>query len=182
MHFNILVFGEDVDAQLEKYSENLEVEEYVVRKLTISDWMDIIGYYNITEPMSKNEIIKLYGSVWNNAQWKKVNGRWVEVSTSNPNGMYDYYDYNVAPNKLIVLKNGKHDNTALLKEIDWNKTEDFVAIVVDGVWHALRNNWVIYKIQTDVLLYDLEGWRRFIKRINKILPPNTLVVGCNCHC
>lgn len=44
-HFAVMVIGENIEEQLEKYSEHIEVPEYVVGEVTEEDKKSFIKYY-----------------------------------------------------------------------------------------------------------------------------------------
>ena len=171
-HFGLLVFGEDVEGQLEQYSEHLEVPEYIVKKLDEADWMEIRAYHKITKPMSKNKIVEKFGDGWNGNRWKIIKGRWVEVSTYNPKSKYDYYGLGGGWDKEIILKDGTGTNEALVGEVDWDKTLITYSIVIDGEWFEKgRMGW--FAMSDDK--YTDKQWKDIVKNKIKELPKDMLV-------
>jgi len=104
-HFTVLVIGDNVDDQLEQYSEHIEMDEYVTGEVTDEQKQSFIDHYTKEDPKllgtsdkvaTLDEIFEeLYekkGYEWNNSEYKKINGVWSEVSTYNPKSKWDWYE------------------------------------------------------------------------------------------
>ena len=94
-HFAVLVIGGDVEGQLARYDEKLNVPEYIAEEVTQQD-KDFFLQHNQTISGSENktfdELYEEYGEEWNNNEWRKdENGVWQRYSTYNPDSKWDWY-------------------------------------------------------------------------------------------
>ncbi len=90
-HFTVLVIGDNVDEQLEKYDEQLETPEYERGVVTQKEINDFEEWYK-EKGVKYTSIEDLYnkkGKDWNSNSWKLVDGVWKEFSTYNPK--WDWY-------------------------------------------------------------------------------------------
>lgn len=102
-HFTVLVIGDNVDSQLEKYSEHLEVPMYVKGKVTKAEMKEMVKYYTKDKPLSigtsnltlEEEFALInneHGEDWNNNEYQQIDGVWQKVSTYNPDSKWDWYE------------------------------------------------------------------------------------------
>lgn len=94
-HFAVLVIGGDVEGQLARYDENLEVPEYIAEEVSDEDKEDFIKYYTEKkgiEGKTFEELYEEYGEEWNRNCWRQdENGVWQRYSTYNPDSKWDWY-------------------------------------------------------------------------------------------
>lgn len=99
-HFTVLVIGENPEAQLEPYSENLETEEYIHHKVSEEEKKEFISYYLNKENNQLyfpflvlfDELYQKYGESWNNNAWRyEKDGSLNEYSCYNPNSKWDWH-------------------------------------------------------------------------------------------
>ena len=93
-HFTVLVIGDDVDKQLEKYDENERVPEYKRGEVSQEEKDRILDYYQRNKNFvgTFEECYAQYGEDWDgNALKKDENGVWCEFSTYNPESKWDWF-------------------------------------------------------------------------------------------
>ena len=94
-HFAVMVIGDDVEAQLEKYDENIKVEEYCEGEVSTEDKEMMIGWYLNKKGETFNsfeECYEKYGNEWNGGTWRKdESGVWKMYTTYNPISKWDWY-------------------------------------------------------------------------------------------
>jgi hypothetical protein len=101
-HFTVLVIGDNVGDQLEKYSEDIQVPEYVTGKVTKKEMKEMIKSYNEDKPLTigtsdltlEEEFELFYnehGEDWDGGECKKIDGVWQKTSTYNPDSKWDWY-------------------------------------------------------------------------------------------
>jgi len=123
-HFTVLIIGEDPEGQLEQYDENLEVPEYEVGEVPQSD-IDSFMESNSEGSDDFAETYAKHGKDWNNGNWRyNKEGKWIEYSTYNPDSKWDWYSLGGRWDGYFTLKNGVKTNSALKKDIDFEKTKD----------------------------------------------------------
>lgn len=94
-HFSVMIIGSNVDEQMERYSENLEVPEYS-RVLPEDEKEDMLKYYRemgkISDDATFDECYEQFGEEWNGGSWRKDDdGVWNIYSTYNPESKWDWY-------------------------------------------------------------------------------------------
>ena len=162
-HFSVLVLGDNIDELLEPYDENIRVAPRVSGEVTQEEKDTFIECYTVYNPdrgygctselqaqkdsmLSFDELYSKYGTDWNDNSWvKQADGKWVEITTYNPNSKWDWYQIGGRFAGKLLLKEGikKKANpnfswgwdeeeiekvineprvdSALMSEIDWNK-------------------------------------------------------------
>lgn len=94
-HFAVLVIGGDVEGQLARYDENLEVPEYMAEVVSDENKERFLKYYREKkgiEGKTFEELYEEYGEEWNNNAWRKDDeGVWCRYSTYNPDSKWDWY-------------------------------------------------------------------------------------------
>ena len=79
-------YEKDIDDSLEKYNENVEVQEYCADKVSKADKKRFVKYYTGKRFYTKKSFEELYaekGAEWNSNQWRKdEKGVWQVYSTS----------------------------------------------------------------------------------------------------
>lgn len=94
-HFAVMVIGDAIDEQLERYSENNKVEEYSRGEVTEGDKQRMLDYYKENKGLNYKSFEGCYlvhGREWNGNNWRKdEDGVWREYSTYNPDSKWDRY-------------------------------------------------------------------------------------------
>lgn len=109
-HFVVMVVGNNVDEQLERFDENLVVDKYSMGLVSEEEKQRMIKYY---ESKGKgnfktfDECYKEFGEDWNDNRWEKNNeGEWEEFSTYNPDSKWDWYQVGGRWAGMFQLKEG----------------------------------------------------------------------------
>lgn len=96
-HFTCMIFGRDIETQMERYDENRRVERHKSGIVTDEDKQRFLDYYSEKDKTSYtmsdfDKAYELHATDWNGNEWEKdENGEWCEYSTYNPNSKYDWY-------------------------------------------------------------------------------------------
>ena len=94
-HFAVLVIGGNVEEQLARYDENIEVPEYMAEVLSDEDKEMFLKYYREKKGIKDktfDELYEEYGEDWNSNAWRKDDeGVWCRYSTYNPDSKWDWY-------------------------------------------------------------------------------------------
>lgn len=96
-HFKVIVIWDDIESQLEQYSENLRVPEYSRWEVTQDEKDNFINFYVKKNPFDEwksfEELYKLNWESWNDNYWRKdTDWVWKEFSTYNPKSKWDWYE------------------------------------------------------------------------------------------
>lgn len=172
-HFTVLVIGDNVDKQLEKYDENLEMPEYVEGEVSEEEMQRFVDYYTkeSEEPIKLGtsdqtllerfeEIYAIKGDDWNSNTYKKINGVWSEVSTYNPESKWDWY---VTGGRWAGFFKLKSNLDKELKEIGFtrNEFENLVKLKSNNLakFHATVDKYIGYeeRIKWLVSVYNATG-------------------------
>lgn len=91
-----MVIGPDPEAQLEPFSENIEMPKYKLDSVPAEDIERFMAYYlkegKISAETTFDDAYAERGDDWNGNRWEKdENGEWAEYSTYNPNSKWDWY-------------------------------------------------------------------------------------------
>ena len=188
-----MVIGENVDAQLEPFWEELEVEEYMVDMVLEEDKERVLKFYTDKGENfdSFEDCYRKYGEDWNNNRYKKdKDGVWREYSKYNPDAQWDWYQIGGRWAGKIIVKEGvkfdapcfswgwsqeaidqrlkeRRTDSALLKDIE-NIDDSFYtcyAVLKDGEWISDGGG------------IDAEK----VKDIVSKLSPNTRITFVDCH-
>jgi hypothetical protein len=154
-HYTVLVVGEHPDDLLTPFDENMEVDKFETGYVSDKEKSRFIDYYKKKENNSINPfndewddididqdfeyLYEKYGSDWNGECWEKLNGKWIEFSTYNPDSRWDWYQLGGRWRGMLPLLEGKNGikgsggvfgnppmikngvDSALIKDIDWEK-------------------------------------------------------------
>lgn len=94
-HFAVMVIGDDVEEQLSKYDENIEVDEYCKGEVSDEEKQSMLDYYKREKGETFNsfdECYIKYGKDWNNNRYRKdTDGKWKVYSTYNPLSKWDWW-------------------------------------------------------------------------------------------
>lgn len=141
-HFTVMVIGNDPDGQLEKYSENLEVEEYEDGEVSETDKQNMLDYYAKKGHIftSFSECYANFGQKWNgNSCREDEDGVWRRYSTYNPDSKWDWYVLGGRwSGKLIRLKPGATSGVSGEAGAFENKTGIDAALKGDIDFDAIR--------------------------------------------
>lgn len=120
-HFTVLVIG-DVDSQLAKFDENLEVAEYSKGLVTDEYKNDFMKYYREKHPRlgeaTFDDMYAEFGEDWDGGRCRKnANGEWEVFSTYNPNSKWDWYTIGGRWRDYFMLKNSNPRFQSLLESL-----------------------------------------------------------------
>lgn len=104
-------------------------------------------------------------------------------SSYNPNSKWDWYDIGGRWGNLLLLKNGDTANSAKVKDIDFDKMEDFRTYAVltpNGQWHAPGSmGWWGMSSETND---EYEEWKeKFAEKFIKNANPEWELSIVDCH-
>jgi hypothetical protein len=143
-HYIGLVIGDNIEGQLARYDENIEVERYR-SPVKVRDWLkDELRTASI-DPKDLHAIAKFlnekYGDDLLYEQHHVHDGELMEWTTYNPDSKWDWWVIGGRWDFSIALLNGNITNAAAADEIDWPATfANFGGtpgvLVAEGVWRA----------------------------------------------
>lgn len=191
MHYLVMVIGEDVEAQLEPYYQDLEVDEYEVGEVDDYEKQRMLDYYEKQGEtfQSFDDCYKAHGQDWNwNSYRKDVDGIWKEYSTYNPYAEWDWYEIGGRWAGKIRVKEGveyekpnfswgwpeeekkkvlaeRRTDTALLKDIENVEKLSCYSVVHEGEW---------------ICVGDKDG-NKYVQELLKTLSPDTRITFVDCH-
>ena len=94
-HFAVMVIGDNVEEQLSKYDENIEVDEYCKGEVSEDEQKMMLDYYEREKGETFNSFDECYekhGEGWNSNRWRKgTDDKWREYSTYNPFSKWDWW-------------------------------------------------------------------------------------------
>lgn len=94
-HFAVMVIGDNVEEQLAKYDENIEVDEYCKGEVPEDEQKRMMDYYESKKGetfSSFDECYTRYGKDWNDNRYRKdSDGKWKVYSTYNPLSKWDWW-------------------------------------------------------------------------------------------
>lgn len=178
-HFTVMVIGDNPEEQLAPYSEHIETEPRIRKEVSEEDKQEMIDFYKNPEKGGHeyptfDELYENHGDDWNGNSWEKRDGKWVEVTTYNPNSKWDWYVLGGRWAGYFKLKEGAEGITgvldpmttpanpgyvdaALKKDIDFEGMKEDSAKEA-GEWYDKVMN-VIGHIEPN------KPWSDFIKRL-----------------
>lgn len=182
MHYVGLIIGPNPEGQLARYDENLEVAEHVVT------------CWNCDAKPPLIESCECCG------------GRGTCLSTSNPDGHWDYWriggrfagrlplkpgasgtlapmawEYETAPDRWAEISDGSRADQALAGAVNWAEFDLPYAIVVEGAWRA-RERYEPSGATIDDRFVQDPHYEDFVRELVTKLPPDTLVTIIDYHC
>lgn len=203
-HFVTMVIGNDPEAQLAPYNEQMQVDEYIDEELTEHDKQMMLDYYNQrreTPYESFDDCYAEHGEDWDGSSCRKNEaGVWCRYTTYNPQSKWDWYLLGGGwSGKIIKLKkeatsgiigvpswcsttNGV--DAALKKDIDFKEMDKDpdcwipYAVVKDAKWLG-RGNMGWWGISTDDA--PLDEWAQKVRELVESLPDDTLISFYDCH-
>lgn len=117
--FNLLVVGEQVRYQLDKYLLNKNCNKFIkVDKLTKISRKDLKNNYDIIY----NTKLKCYGYYINEDA--------------------KFFDYEVGENLLVTKRNNHYVNLAYNGDVQWSEVNlyNFIAIIVNSIYYEINDN------------------------------------------
>ena len=111
-HFTVVVIGDNYEGQLDPYSENIEVDEYLDSVVTDEQKEFFTEHYVKIYPkdsdLSFDALYKKHGKDWNGNKWKKnEDGVYCSYSTYNPDSKWDWYSVGGRWSGYFRLKEGR---------------------------------------------------------------------------
>ena len=184
-HFTILVVGDDVEGQLAKYDENLEMPRYVDpdfdAEKTLTDARDALRKYSEDPKLETQDVDPANEAAvfqwWQSETPDWEDGKWVGYSTYNPESKWDWYQIGGrwADGLKIKASDGKRTGSTATVGTLSGDTHPTYALVIDGEWFAKgRMGW--FGMSNDPG-NDAAWWSEFWGRLAKLDPslPVTLV-------
>lgn len=192
-HFIGLVFGDNVENNLEPYSEHLKVEPYPVytKQQAIDKAKEIItsGHFVYGSAMSKEEVEAIHDDkgyyeyaikMWGYKTDKEGN----LISTYNPHSKWDWYTEGGRWGGYLPTKYGYNADNCVVGDVDWgkyfenNQSGPFCFITEDGEWHeTAKMGW--WGMTTDDK--DENDWREEFETYLKSLDPDTEITAIDFH-
>lgn len=182
MHYVALVIGPNPDQQLARYDENLEVAEH-----TVTCW----------NCDARPELIESCGC---------CGGRGTCLSTSNPDGHWDYWriggrfagrlplkpgavgelgakawEYEDHPDRWAEVNDGTRADQAKAGAVNWAEFNLPYAVVAEGAWRA-RERYEPSGATIDDRFVQDPHYEDFVRDLVTKLPPDTLVTIIDYHC
>lgn len=107
-HFVVLVIGNDIEAQLESYDENIVVEKYSEGFVSEDEKKRMMEYYKDKGQFDNfDECYSQFGNDWNGNRYEKnEDGQWESFSTYNPDSKWDWYVIGGRWSGFLKLKDG----------------------------------------------------------------------------
>lgn len=94
-HFTVLVIGDDPESQLERYDENISVEEYSDGDVSDHEKKDFMEHYaneDGAKGLDFDAMYAMFGGRWNGHRWHKDDDNiWRSYTTYNPDSKWDWY-------------------------------------------------------------------------------------------
>lgn len=139
MHFNVAVLteeGQTIMDLLEPYSENKEVEPYVVKLK--DDYLKEIEEYCKENEQYRKEIHGLSDlekiEDWTGYHHFDDEGN--PLTTINPIATWDYYEIGGRWEEMLLTKEGKKVNSCMIEELmDLDSLKTCAVVTPDGEWH-----------------------------------------------
>ena len=183
-------YEKDIDDSLEKYNENVEVQEYCADKVSKADKKRFVKYYTGKRFYTKKSFEELYaekGAEWNSNQWRKdEKGVWQVYSTYNPNSKWDWWCFGGRWTNCIKTKSGEFVNEAMFGEIDFtdDKSDCFslknppYCVVIDGKWYEKGQMgwWGMTSNEKND-----DDWEKEIENLLATLPEDSDVYNVDFH-
>lgn len=116
-------YEKELDDAIEKYSENIEMPEYLLREVSVEEKKNFVKYYTGKKSYTKKSFEELYaekGDEWNGNRWKKnEKDVWQIYSTYNPDSKWDWWVLGGRWSNCIKTKKDEFVNECTLGEIDF---------------------------------------------------------------
>ena len=203
-HFVVMVIGNDVEEQLARYDESIEVEKYSQGLVSNKEKDRMMSFYKKKgEFKDFDDCYAQFGEDWNNNRWvKNENGEYERFTTYNPDSKWDWYQIGGRWTGMLRLKDGAEPIRPLNFGWMWNENEkdemrkkniadvaykrdianlsEIVpfAIVKDGEWYERgKMGWFGVAINE----MDKLDWEEQVKLIVDSVADNELITMVDCH-
>lgn len=207
-HFTVMVIGDNPEDQLMPYSENLDVDEYVVGTISDGDKGEFTEFYTVydkdrkhghvskdqaeaNKKMSFDDLYSKYGEDWNGGCWRKnKDGEWAEYSTYSPISKWDWYILGGRWSGMIKLKDntdGVYGSPEVLDNevgVDQANRGDIANFDEITTFAILKNGeW----IESGEMMYfgmvanEKDDWDEIFKKETSNIPDDTLISIYDCH-
>lgn len=191
-HFIGLVFGSDVEANLEPYDEGIRVEPYVelTKEQAIERAKEDVAWI-LEHP--ENPKISEARAIETDEQFYEFAKRFgVEeidedgnfLTTYNPNSKWDWYTEGGRWRGYLPTKYGYNADNCVVGDVDWgkyfenNQSGPFCFVTEDGEWHETAKMGWWGMTANDK---DKDDWRKEFETYLKSLDPETEVTAIDFH-
>jgi len=147
-HFVVLVFGKDVDGQLAKYDEELQMDPYWVDEVTnVKDYwayQKFVDEQGMSPEATMEELLATMKVAWGDdgSEYRIENGVLQRQTTYNPDSKWDWYVTGGRWKDMLLLKDGSKADEAYNYDIDWVGMDLFKGAaaeeLIDKVLDAIR--------------------------------------------
>jgi len=198
-HFVVIVFGDDVDGQLEPYSEHIQVEPYFRED---GDWVLEWGRKKLVEKGVLDPTLEQIAEAISDEEerYEARDGKLGHMSTYNPKSKWDWYCVGGRWAGYFPMKPGcrgevgdpcvfsiepprqGYADIAKLKDIDLERTMDGTlvpfAFVLNGEWFE-RGKMGWWACVTGE--QDQAQWGALFHKTLREQDPETLLTAVDCH-
>lgn len=174
-HFTVMAIGDNYIQNLEKYSENRDVEPYKVH-LRPDQVQAMADHYEI-DP-TRLDLLEEKMSDWSSAPGGVDSDGIYYLSTYNPDSKWDWYVIGGRWEGYFTNKEGCEVDQALKKDIDWEQCDGITFAFLDkaGIWHEKANmGW--WAITTN----EKADWPDIFKCLLDKVEEDDLVTLLDCH-
>lgn len=144
-HFTVMVIGDNPEEQLEKFDENITIDEYEKGVVSDENKQKMLDYYAKKgyKFSSFDACYKRFGEEWNDGRYRKdENGIWHIYSTYNPDSKWDWYVLGGRwSGRYIILKPGATSGIYGSPECGDNKPGIDAALKKDIDFDAIRKKY-----------------------------------------
>ena len=204
-HFALMVIGENHEEQLAPYSEHIETAPRVEGDVSDEEIQRMIYFYKDPkngghEYSTFDELYEKHGNSWNENTWEKRNGRWVKITTYNPDSKWDWYEVGGRWTGLLKLKQGVKPIAESNFSSEWSEEEENKVLsenradiarkgdienISEIVCFALLKNGKWYERGQmgwgAIVSNENLEWSTKFKKLVAELPDDTLITIVDCH-
>lgn len=182
-HFTVIVAGDDVDAALAPFDEDISVEPYLASVegewkeavQTAREWVD-------QQPTDRRDWTDqdYLDAYYNEGEWKPARDgegfeRW---STYNPQAHWDWYVVGGRWENTLPTRYGGRVNECVAGDLDLDLLETPHALLVDGEWTEQgRMGWFGIVVSP----VDEDAWAKQVTAALSSLPLQTKLTLVDCH-
>jgi len=188
-HFSVLIIGDDIEAKLAPYDENLEVPPYIFqtraelekeRKEIIEEAKNppqdsYMDYSKYTDKMGLAEFAMAYHDA-------EIDTEGNLLSIYKPDSKWDWYAIGGRWEGMLTTKEGACTDQARLNMLDLNSEEFFTFAVIteDGLWH--EKGEMYFFGNSSETEEEAEEWKKtYWDRFIKTLSGDILLTVVDCH-
>lgn len=181
-HYPVFVIGDDVEGQLARYDENLEVEPHRSPIDIDKDWvLEAIHKAGVNSNDLEAVARWMTESEWTGRPVAVDEDGLYEMTTYNPDSKWDWYEVGGRWAGHLKLKGGVNGgvNQAKAGDIDWEATRMPYAMVAEGAWKAPgRMGWWGMSSESEE---ELAEWNVWARGFCQGLGANVPVTVVDCH-